>query len=469
MHYKEDMKIKIEIPTDFKIDGKQVENIFKDIEFDANIIYSTTTPCQCQIQILYRHSLHVEEIITPLIEAGLDLLKSIKPASEHEYSTMDFTNSKITKIEDDAGKWENDNRYLLITVDNCRISIDANLVVPPAEYSLTESGMYLLRDLYNLKGFSHDEPDSIKAIEKNYKPIYLGKYNLKFKYDFKLFRGDDLSLLQFQRWPQLIIREGSHKEYIEDENRLEGIIDNIMVLLSYFQNQNIHYTYGRVKKKDSTLEYIQSKESKGFPKPKTSSLKEAGISIYDYLNSCDFEFIIQNSEFVSNTINRFIFSEYLEGESRFMILYNLMEQARNFFIQLSETRGESFVMANDYDFILGKNKTNKYIKEKIKSIGDIVSIPERELFQSNANKKVSFIKKKQMQNQLEEFFTYLEFDLSNYGLDFEELLKIRNTIYHGNTYEGDIESKTLKIRKLVADTIQYVLYNKKGYSEDVSA
>ncbi len=469
MLYRDDTKLKIVLPAKFDLPQGLTNDFFEQNEFDANILHTTTTPYNLQIKILYHHSLHLHEIIEMLIYKGLNLLESIKPASDDEHIILDLSNSKIINIEDDGGKWENDKRYTLITLDFCKKIINANLGIPHSEFSLTEGGLHLLDELYDFELFEYDNPYSFNVKEKECQEIFLGKYRLKFILKFEVFNEGNFNEFRIKRWPVLVISE-LFKKFIEDESLLYSEIQSIMNLLSYFQNQKIHYTYGRIKRKNSTIEYILTKEKKGFDLPKASRLKENGTSVYLYLNSCDFDFILLNSEFVGNLINRFIYSEYLEGESRFMILYNLLEQARNFFIQISIDKNESIIINDEYDFKFSKTKTDNIIKNKIKELGEIVEEAERDSFKQNANNKVNFIKKKLMQNQFDEFFKYIDINSEDYDLDFRELLKIRNIIYHGNNYKSteiDLESNIQKLRKLVSTIIEYILYNKKNDSNRI--
>jgi hypothetical protein len=469
MLYRDDTKLKIALPANFELPEGLTNDFFEQNEFDATIHYTTTTPSNLQIKILYHYTLHLHEIIELLIDKGLNLLESIKTASDDEHIILDLSNSKIINIEDDGSKWENDNRFTLITLDFCRKIINANLGIPHSEFSLTEGGLHLLDELYDFELFGYDNPYSFNVKEKEYHEIILGKYRLNFILKFEVFSEENINELRIRRWPRLIISE-VRKEFIEDESLLYSEIESIMNLLSYFQNQKIHYTYGRIKRENSTIEYNLTKEKKGFDLPKASPLKENGTSVYYYLNSCDFDFILLNSEFVANLINRFIYSEYLEGESKFMILYNLIEQTRNFFIQISIDKDESIIINDEYNFKLSKSKTDKIINNKIKELSEIVIEAEQEFFKQNANKKVNFIKKKLMQNQFDEFFKYIDINLEDYDLNFIELLKIRNVIYHGGNYKStgiELESNIHKLRKLVSTVIEYILYNKKNASNNV--
>lgn len=467
MLHKDDIKIKFKIPDNFNLSKESKIYCYEKEEFNASIIYTQTIPAKCQIKILYYPHLHLYQFfIEKLLAKKLNVLETIKPTSDSTYCVLDLKKSKILNIEDSGGNRENGNKFILITLDFCKKIINANLRIPQAEFSLTESGLHLVDELYSVESsFDDNNPYSFSLEEKEDKKINLGKYTLNFILKLEVFGEKNINELKIKRWPRLHLHQ-TRKETIEDENLLYKEIELVLILLSYFQNQKIHYTFGRIKRKSSVIEYNLTKEEKGFFLPKKSLLKENGISIYDYLNDCDFDFISSNHKFIYNIVNRFIYSEYLEGESRFMILYNLLEQTRNFFIQISKDRKESIEISDEFQFTIeSKTKIDKLIKNKIKELSEFVIDNEKDSFKNTANKKVNFVKKKLMQNQFDIFFKYIEINLDTFNLDLQELLKIRNTIYHGHdtqSIKDKLKCNISNLRKLVYATINYVLYNKKN-------
>ena len=51
---------------------------------------------------------------------------------------------------------------------------------------------------------------------------------------------------------------------------------------------------------------------------------------------------------------------------------------------------------------------------------------------------MTFIKKTGLIDQSESFISHLDLDSDKYDINFEELIKIRNQIYHGNIPEVDV-------------------------------
>lgn len=105
------------------------------------------------------------------------------------------------------------------------------------------------------------------------------------------------------------------------------------------------------------------------------------------------------------------------------------------------------------NFPCQRKKTIAYIKDKIKEIVDIVVPSDKDEFSAKASDKVSFIKKTGLKDQFEGFVKYLDLNPEDYTLRFEDLINVRNVIYHGNIPEADIPLCNKELRKLVLNII----------------
>lgn len=462
MLLKDHLEIRFNFNDDITFPDHLTKEIFNDLEFDVNILYSDTTPDTCILQILMDSYSPLFSLLEFFDENNINFLNSIYPANDTEHSTLHLNHTNIVGMEDDRGKWENGKRYFLITIDTCILQHNANVLIPPASYILTPNALWLLDNLFEYNGFTYNQPNRLEAIEKDSQRITFFNFNIQFDIKFEMFLEESFNEWNIKRWAKIDLLIPT-SEYVNDLDNLKEKFNLLILLISLYQNQIIDYTYAEIRQEDRYLCHLKSLKKLDYLEPKSSILKEREVSIYDFINSSNSPSLLQHSVFLHKTILRFIYSESLEGESRFMILYNILEQLRNYFIEISEREESSTFISDEYTFIGSNRSRDRFIKNKIKEISEIVHDEEKELFEENANKKISFIRKKLMNNQFIQFFNYLEFDLAHYNLDFEYLLKIRNTLFHGHnlrSLDSSLEEESSKLKYLVFDIILELIGNR---------
>lgn len=115
-------------------------------------------------------------------------------------------------------------------------------------------------------------------------------------------------------------------------------------------------------------------------------------TLYEFAQSVNFEKYQIYKVLVRQAVPRLIRIKNLDDISVFMILYNIIEKFRNYFLE--NPFGDTlFIIKEEFEFTKGVKRTNEFIKNKIKEIGEIVKEPDQAEFDSKANLKVSFIKK----------------------------------------------------------------------------
>lgn len=126
-----------------------------------------------------------------------------------------------------------------------------------------------------------------------------------------------------------------------------------------------------------------------------------------------------------------------------MILYNILEQLRNYYISTGEIESEKAgnppnpnKVRDEYKFIHGVGKTNDIIKKILKQITEIVVPEDKETFESEIGNKVPDLKLMSMSNQFDSYFKFANVDPKTYDLDFEELKGLRNKIFHGRQVDN---------------------------------
>jgi len=158
-------------------------------------------------------------------------------------------------------------------------------------------------------------------------------------------------------------------------------------------------------------------------------------------------YLLENLEFTVGLIDRFNFSFQIYGEAKFMILYNVLEQLRNHYILKSFIETEKAAhppklksVVEEYRFVAkSKKEINDYIKSLVQKIVEIVHDDDKEMFNEEIMNKVNLIKLSSMKNQFKSLFRHLSIDPSAYDLDFEKLLSLRNSIFHGRPIKENNE------------------------------
>jgi hypothetical protein len=185
---------------------------------------------------------------------------------------------------------------------------------------------------------------------------------------------------------------------------------------------------------------------------KNSILIKKFDTFYSLIECVNYSSFETNKEILSELIPRAIKSKNVDDISAFMILYNIIEKIRNYFLS-KPVESEHFMIKEEFEFKLGKKKTNEFIKNKIKEIKEIVADSDLEEFDNKASDKVTFIKKTGLKEQIDSLLNYLKLNSDAYNIELSNLIKIRNNIYHGKLPEEEINPYVEQMRILVYDLI----------------
>ena len=147
--------------------------------------------------------------------------------------------------------------------------------------------------------------------------------------------------------------------------------------------------------------------------------------------------LLANYEFATKIVDRYNFALKTEGESRFMILYNVLEQIRNEYIlngkiDHEKVAGKSKKVIEEYKFKTSKTKTDKIIKDKLYELIEIIDDEHKQLFEAEISQKLKPIKVFSMINQFKSLFDHINISPEEFGLDFLKIKAMRDIIFHGN-------------------------------------
>ncbi len=430
MHYKDNYPIKFKFLRKTYRSKKIDLRDFNDKKYNANIIHSDNESREAYLQILYERTDHFYSLFPYLFKKGKNILNYVLPYSKtNRYP--DFSASKLIRIETDNGYWENGKQHIKLIFDKCYLHSDRISIFKYAEFVLSENSIWLINESFQFEWFEPENPRSLL-----YKPYDITKFNfgsLNFELEVKLKRDFDDGNNQWRLKRSLVFRvtpmtffDKTEIPFIEDQ------INKLLLLLTFFQGRKVDWIYGKIPFKNGNVNiYKTSKKYEEVIITNTVQvLKE--IRLVEFLTDCSFEQISRYENELNQIISQYVFSNSLNREAKFMILFNCVEMIRNLSIKIFSDKGKIIDLVDEYKFNVSKTKRDKTIKAQIKSISDIVDEDDREVFKKEASKKVSFIRKKQIVEQFLSFFKAIMIEPLDYNLDFKELIVIRNKLYHGS-------------------------------------
>ncbi|MCK5441843.1 MAG: hypothetical protein KAJ23_08135, partial [Maribacter sp.] len=294
--------------------------------------------------------------------------------------------------------------------------------------------------------YSHHIPWSNE--EYNWKPknkiekhVKFGKIAFKPEHMFSNSTNNHLEKISIQKEPKLSIEYNDLKE-----SEIKKHIELICTLYSFYSLENIDYSLSRIYTKDQL--HIEIKDVSN------NNVRDShGIFRWDFfqnplnlLTNVGTKPLLENLTFYKEIVDRFIYSQKTSGESRFMILYSILEQIRNKFILDKKIETEKAgdkpnlkKVTEEYNFNLSKTQTDKFIKHTLENIIEIISEEDKELFKNEIKYKLTPIKVVSMINQFKSLFDYIQIEPEEFDLDFLELKSLRDSIFHGRPISGNLE------------------------------
>ena len=224
--------------------------------------------------------------------------------------------------------------------------------------------------------------------------------------------------------------------------------------MSLFYSKYINYYWGRIRvTKEQRGRIIREKTEYKFIEDQIDDNEhdtwaDRFENLFKFLKAIDYKKVAECNDLLTEITNRLIKSQYVDEISEFMLLYNVIEKIRNYYLSLGLENG-GFSIKEEYDFETSKKRTNKFIKEKILEISSIVADYDKEDFKKNASNKITFIRKTGLMDQFSSLVTFLELSINDYNIDFKKLINIRNNLYHGNRADENYQLYNKEMRKFI--------------------
>ena len=338
--------------------------------------------------------------------------KAYKDGSNESVS-IDFSDSKLLTYKGSTA-----SPYISFYIDRIKYSYDYPTDKDEATFWLNDAGHKFIQDYYNV-GWGIELPKRMNIEAHD----ILGARCYPY-FDFYRVSGSNSREIIIRKTPKV-------KWYDFDE--IESVVKYnswICQLASLFYGNDINYTGGRIdfKGKRTVIHQILP----------TSILKSRDIllyfnglhEIYQFINAVSFDNYKKYDQKFTRIIERFVQSLYLDGSTRYLALYNILELCKSTYKKDKSKK--------DYN----DNPTINAILQQIsdclkKGYDDVIKeIKDESIKQkigSQYNSANSALTReptgKEMQNFIEKFFDIQK--IQHYTK--KDIFKLRNAIMHGDS------------------------------------
>jgi hypothetical protein len=372
----------------------------------------------------------------------VDYFQAIEIIQPENLLEIDFLNYKYKGMGNSTSYYENGLKYFTIKLTGIKKIYNNSENLTSTVY-LNQPSFRLIELNYQYNNNFSWENEKYKWQPENKIKDYIKFGNIAFKPEHKFYNStkNHLEKISIRKEPKLSIEYNNLTE-LEIKNHIELIC----TLYSFYSLENIDYSISRIYTKDRL--HIEIKDVSN------NNIKDFhGIFRWDFfqnplnlLINVNPNLILEDLDFYKKTVERFIYSQKTSGESKFMILYSILEQIRNKYIlgkkiEIEKAGEEPNLkkVVEEYSFNLSKTKTDKFIKKTLEGITEIVSECDKELFKKEIKFKLTPIKVVSMINQFQSLFDYLQIEPKDFELDFQELKSLRDSIFHGRPISEDLK------------------------------
>lgn len=445
MNWKDQERIKLLIPSEDitsilpNLEGKSI-----DIILESELYMSTTEKKRPTIRMFYEAQLRLDDYIDMLHRGGFNILTYLSTDIEAQDNIYDFSNSNVIEFRKNNGKWEQGRAYMEIILDQLSTQTNNRSSQNHGDINYSVNSSYIVDDIYRYEAFNFENEKKFEAISKSYPShIQFGEFQIEILPEFEL-SGQSHNKFEVTRYARLEINKLYVDEY-DDINEIRLTSRLLTNLINLYFSTSFDQVYSRYHLHSATtIDIVNDGKSNSVTIEEDKFIK-GHDNVLEFLGSINAHRLNGHEEFLIQIVKQYVFSTQLNLEAEFMILYNIIEQFRNYYIKMFEPRRFT-VDAENYKTVGSKKSANKFIKERIKCIVSVIHEDDRKEFLENASNKISFMKKKQMNNQISMFLDDISIQYSKEVLS--GLLKLRNKVYHGSIAVGNKQEVLTSVEEL---------------------
>jgi hypothetical protein len=354
---------------------------------------------------------------------------------------VDFLNYKCTLISESDIQNEDGLKYCTLDLTGVRKKYEYS-EIKPSEVYLNEQAFELVEMNYKYKTrFPWTETEyDWKPINKIEDFSEFGNVQFKPEHRFEAITKNSVEKVSIKKTPRLAI-----KHPLNEESEIKKHIELICSLYSFYATETIDYFASRIYTTEGLYVEIRNVSNSRLKDIHGLFARELHLNPMNLFAHLEAEKLFDNLDFFKKIVERFIYANKTTGESKFMILYSVLEQVRNMYIiEGGIETGDNGVVNPEkvierYNFKGTRGEINACIKAKLESITEIVAIEHKGQFASDIPNKLNQIKQMTMANQLQSLFDYVNIEPSTFNLDMSRLLALRNAVFHGSTSIDDLE------------------------------
>lgn len=421
-------------------------------DYNTRLLYNTEKPDTLLLSIYYDNNCSIYDRFDILKVQGINILDVIKKSNQaNNQNEFCFENSRVIEFSSNPAGWEHDKNVVEITIDNIDILTNSSLS-PVCQFHLTENSFVHIIEYVKYGYFGRLNINDKFIEETENRNTVFGDYS--FVINMEHFHGiSDKNNLQIKRYPYIQLCEANNKT----DKELLDFGDMLCLLMSFFWNKRIDYFSGFTRVINN--ENFKSRHFFKYSKWNVDDdieypLKSDYSLFYDFIDDIDYEKTMFCKQLLNEIIPVLIQSKYVDDSSCFMLLFNLIEKVRNFCLDNRIQGREQFTIKDEYIFLVSKNQAYTHIKNAILSLLEIIDENDREEFKTGASDKINGLKKTGLKDQFNSLIQYLGIDSNKYNIDFKELTRIRNKLFHGSQCDNrEIDSYNEAMRTIAIDLI----------------
>lgn len=435
--------IKIDLPA---IDLSFPNKIPSKLEYETELIAENELK-DFTLKIYYDSNEYLADIVlwwfSQKDENILSKIEILKIHSPENLISIELKDYGIKRIQSSSYCDENLS-FFLITLNGIKKVFKNNEKRSSEFYLNTQANQLVELNYQYYQNFSWlDKPYKWEPIHK--RNDFLKFHNINYKLEYNFYHSNEKGpIVKITKEPRISIKYEGHSE-----SDLKKHAEILCSLYSFYTQNTIAFYYSRIYLKDKVIIEFKKVEN-------ALSKNTHGMFIWDFYQNpenliCNVntQKLFENYEFTKKIVERFIYSLKTTGETKFMVLYNIIEQIRNKYILNKEIEIEKAgeipnlkKVVEEFEFKTSKTQTATKIKEILDQITELVVDDQKEAFRNDIKYKITPIKVISLINQFNSLFDYLDLNPKEYNLDFIKIKSLRDSIFHGrpiNEREKELE------------------------------
>ncbi len=245
----------------------------------------------------------------------------------------------------------------------------------------------------------------------------------------------------------VVIKKEPRIRFKQSDLSYEEIVkhrDLLCALFSFYTNKRIDWTVSRIVSGDYL--YVERRKISSEPVDIIH-----GLFIWDFIQNpmnlvlnVSGEKLLGKVLTIVSLIERFNYSLHAPDETKFMILYSVLEQVRNEYIldglieqDKAGNPPDLKKVKEEFVFNVSNAEANSAIRSALETLIPKIDAAEQDKFKAELSGKISFIKMNTMTDQFESLFMHLGIDPGKFDLDFKTLKQLRDHIFHGKLLDPE--------------------------------